>query len=179
MESLLWLHSMSQFSISIVGTNTYLIIFSPYPVNHQVCPVLSLNIYLLHLYCCCLHSGLCLSLGLLLQFSNNFLLWSSSLPTHPPQRRESNFDDRNVETYKKVERIVWWILLDLSPSLNTWLILSHLYSHSLFLLDYFEEDTKHFITLSLSQFSSVTQSCLTLCDTMDCSTSGFPVPEPT
>ena len=33
------------------------------------------------------------------------------------------------------------------------------------------------------QFSSVTQSCLTLCDPMDCSTSGFPVhhqfPEPT
>ena len=25
------------------------------------------------------------------------------------------------------------------------------------------------------QFSSVTQSCLTLCDTMDCSTPGFPV----
>ena len=25
------------------------------------------------------------------------------------------------------------------------------------------------------QFSSVTQSCLTLCDPMDCSTSGFPV----
>ena len=35
----------------------------------------------------------------------------------------------------------------------------------------------------ISQFSSVTQSCLTLCDTMDCSTQGFPVhhqlPEPT
>ena len=27
----------------------------------------------------------------------------------------------------------------------------------------------------LSQFSSVTQSCLTLCDPMDCSTPGFPV----
>ena len=27
----------------------------------------------------------------------------------------------------------------------------------------------------MSQFSSVTQSCLTLCDLMDCSTSGFPV----
>ena len=27
----------------------------------------------------------------------------------------------------------------------------------------------------LSQFSSVTQSCLTLCDLMDCSTPGFPV----
>ena len=26
------------------------------------------------------------------------------------------------------------------------------------------------------QFSSVTQSCLTLCDPMDCSTPGFPVP---
>ena len=26
-----------------------------------------------------------------------------------------------------------------------------------------------------SQFSSVTQSCLTLCDSMDCSTPGFPV----
>ena len=25
------------------------------------------------------------------------------------------------------------------------------------------------------QFSSVAQSCLTLCDPMDCSTSGFPV----
>ena len=35
----------------------------------------------------------------------------------------------------------------------------------------------------LDQFSSVTQSCLTLCDPMDCSTPGFPVhhqhPEPT
>ena len=27
-----------------------------------------------------------------------------------------------------------------------------------------------------SQFSSVTQSCLTICDPMDCSTPGFPVP---
>ena len=37
--------------------------------------------------------------------------------------------------------------------------------------------------LIFSSFSSVTQSCLTLCDPMDCSTSGFPVhhqfPEPT
>ena len=41
--------------------------------------VLSLNICLLHFYCCCLHSGLCLSL----EIPNNFLLWSSSLPTHP------------------------------------------------------------------------------------------------
>ena len=35
----------------------------------------------------------------------------------------------------------------------------------------------------LCQFSSVAQSCLTLCDPMDCSTPGFPVhhqlPEPT
>ena len=31
------------------------------------------------------------------------------------------------------------------------------------------------LTHSLSQFSSVTQSCLTLCDYMDCSTLGFPV----
>ena len=29
--------------------------------------------------------------------------------------------------------------------------------------------------LNLVQFSSVTQSCLTLCDPMDCSTPGFPV----
>ena len=29
--------------------------------------------------------------------------------------------------------------------------------------------------LALSQFSSVTQSCLTLCDPMDCSTPGLPV----
>ena len=29
------------------------------------------------------------------------------------------------------------------------------------------------------QFSSVTQSCLTLCDSRDCSTPGFPVPSPT
>ena len=30
-----------------------------------------------------------------------------------------------------------------------------------------------------TQFSSVAQSCLTLCDTMDCSTPGFPCPSPT
>ena len=30
-------------------------------------------------------------------------------------------------------------------------------------------------TTSLSQFSSVTQSCPTLCDPMDCSTPGFPI----
>ena len=30
--------------------------------------------------------------------------------------------------------------------------------------------------LRLSQFSSVTQSCLTLCDPMNCSMPGFPVP---
>ena len=29
-------------------------------------------------------------------------------------------------------------------------------------------------TKDISQFSSVTQSCLTLCDPMDCSTPGFP-----
>ena len=32
------------------------------------------------------------------------------------------------------------------------------------------------ILSQLDQFSSVTQSCLTLCDTMDYSTPGFPVP---
>ena len=32
-----------------------------------------------------------------------------------------------------------------------------------------------FIRLGTSQFSSVTQSCPTLCDPMDCSTPGFPV----
>ena len=32
-----------------------------------------------------------------------------------------------------------------------------------------------YIYLPISQFSSVTQSCLTLCDPMDCSTPGFPV----
>ena len=31
------------------------------------------------------------------------------------------------------------------------------------------------LTDSIEQFSSVTQSCLTLCDPMDCSTPGFPV----
>ena len=31
-------------------------------------------------------------------------------------------------------------------------------------------------SLWLNQFSSVAQSCLTLCDPMDCSTPGFPVP---
>ena len=31
------------------------------------------------------------------------------------------------------------------------------------------------VNLHLVQFSSVTQSCLTLCDPMDCSTPGFPV----
>ena len=32
-----------------------------------------------------------------------------------------------------------------------------------------------FLSLFLTQFSSVTQSCSTLCDPMDCSTPGFPV----
>ena len=31
------------------------------------------------------------------------------------------------------------------------------------------------IVLTVVQFSSVTQSCLTLCDPMDCSTPGLPV----
>ena len=39
------------------------------------------------------------------------------------------------------------------------------------------------INVTSVQFSSVAQSCLTLCDPMDCSTPGFPVhhqlPEPT
>ena len=30
---------------------------------------------------------------------------------------------------------------------------------------------------SIAQFSSVTESCLTLCDPMDWSTPGFPIPE--
>ena len=34
------------------------------------------------------------------------------------------------------------------------------------------------LNVFLIQFSSVTQSCLTLCDPMDCSTPGFPVPRP-
>ena len=34
---------------------------------------------------------------------------------------------------------------------------------------------KHFHSSQFSQFSSVAQSCLTLCDPMDCSTPGFPV----
>ena len=45
-----------------------------------------------------------------------------------------------------------------------------------------KEKKKHKLTpviiipLSVNlQFSSVTQSCLTLCDPMDCSTPGFPV----
>ena len=43
----------------------------------------------------------------------------------------------------------------------------------------------HFSSLKFTsvQFSSVAQSCLTLCDPMDCSTPGFPIhhqpPEPT
>ena len=32
-----------------------------------------------------------------------------------------------------------------------------------------------FLMFKLHQFSSVAQSCLTFCDTMDCSTPGFPV----
>ena len=31
------------------------------------------------------------------------------------------------------------------------------------------------VSIQLYQFSSVTQSCPTLCDTMDCNTPGFPV----
>ena len=34
---------------------------------------------------------------------------------------------------------------------------------------------KLLFSFSMHQFSSVTQSCLTLCDPMDCSTPGFPV----
>ena len=45
-----------------------------------------------------------------------------------------------------------------------------------------EADTTERLSLSRSQFSSVAQSCLTLCDPMDCSTPGLPVhhhlPEP-
>ena len=33
----------------------------------------------------------------------------------------------------------------------------------------------HIYYMYMNQFSSVTQSCLTLCDPMDCSTPGFPV----
>ena len=32
-----------------------------------------------------------------------------------------------------------------------------------------------FLLTHISQFSSVSQTCLTLCDPMDCSTPGFPV----
>ena len=44
----------------------------------------------------------------------------------------------------------------------------------------FPESSGRFFTTALPgkdsvQFSSVTQSCLTLCDPMDCSTPGFPV----
>ena len=35
--------------------------------------------------------------------------------------------------------------------------------------------TVKFTEISMSQFSSVTQSCPTLCDPMDCSMQGFPV----
>ena len=37
------------------------------------------------------------------------------------------------------------------------------------------KDTKVYLSLSLVQFSSVAQSCLTFCDPMDCSMPGFPV----
>ena len=37
------------------------------------------------------------------------------------------------------------------------------------------EKTNNFYTLGMTQFSSVTQSCPTLCDPMNCSTPGLPV----
>ena len=39
----------------------------------------------------------------------------------------------------------------------------------------FKETSKFFKVICTVRFSSVTQSCLTLCDPMDCSTPGLPV----
>ena len=47
------------------------------------------------------------------------------------------------------------------------------------ILHYFESPLRHILTtwkgVKSLQFSSVTQSCMTLCDPMDCSTPGLPV----
>ena len=43
----------------------------------------------------------------------------------------------------------------------------------------FSTDDRRNTSIFCDQFSSVTQSCPTLCDPMDCSTPGFPVPTQT
>ena len=52
--------------------------------------------------------------------------------------------------------------------------LCYTYSRPLWVI-YFIHSSLYLLNPASVQFSSVTQSCLTLCDPMDCSTPGFPV----
>ena len=61
---------------------------------------------------------------------------------------------------------------------NTWWVLNdeHMYKHRKAFTDHNKFPEFHVqYSLIKVQFSPVTQSCLTLCDPMDCSTPGLPV----
>ena len=70
-----------------------------------------------------------------------------------------------------MERTWILVLLDCRGNMESSLHLSESLSSCLQKKD----AATHFAGLSSVQFSSVTQSCLTLCDPMDCSSPGFPV----
>ena len=110
-------------------------------------------------------------------------LQADSLPTELPGKpnpyhKVDNFHEKELRL--REIQIPWWDgRVRFNPVFDQktllWLTSSHLYLYHLPLVF-----TSNFL-ISLSrflcsvQFSSVAQSCLTLCDCMDCTTPGFPV----
>ena len=66
-----------------------------------------------------------------------------------------------------MDRGTWWVTVHGVAKSMTWLSThTHTHTHTNIII---------IQSITLNEFSSVTQLCLTLCDPMDCSTPGFPV----